>query len=136
MRIEITLKKLKRRAKQIFTLLFLVLYLAGTSQLEFVHSFAHDHEESVSHSDEQEKNPCHRLIYHNDKKESCDHRSHVMASDKCQMCDAIYHGDQNLLSDIAFPVPDLYEEQFALYKINLDSYWAVISSSRAPPTHI
>ena len=136
MRKVITLKKLKRAASPVFTLLFLVLYVAGTSQLELLHSFAHDHEASVSHTEEQEKNPCHRLIYHHDEGLGCDHSLHLMVSNKCQMCDTICHGDQNLLSNVLFAVPEFSQEHFGLYKINLDSYWAVISSSRAPPAHI
>ena len=136
MRIRITSKKLKRSIGQMLSVLLLVLYVAGTSQLELIHSFAHEHEASVSHSNEQEKDPCHRFIYHNDIEPGCNQDSHLIVSDKCQMCDLVCHRDQNLLSNITFQTPEFLQEHFVFYKTNLDSYCAVISSSRAPPTLI
>jgi hypothetical protein len=118
------------------TLLLLVLYVCGTSHLELLHSFVHKHEVGVAHSDEQEKDPCHRLIYHNDTEQGCGHDSHLVVSDKCEMCDLVYHGDHAFLSNIEFEPENFPNKFFSLFKENLDSYWAVISSSRAPPTFI
>jgi hypothetical protein len=116
--------------------LLVIFYIAGTSSLQILRAFAHDHEHVVIHSAEAEKDPCHRLIYHNDLAQSCDHDSHVTASDTCDMCDLVYHGDHALLNTILFQTTRLKPEFFSHYKVNLDSYWAVISSSRAPPVLI
>ena len=116
--------------------LLVVFYIAGTSSLQIVRAFAHDHEHTVVHSAEAEKDPCHRFIYHHDLTQSCDHDSHWVASDACDMCDLAYHGDQALLNIMMFQTTRLKPEFFSHYKVNLDSYWAVISSSRAPPAFI
>ena len=133
MRSAITSKKAKQDVIQMLTLLLLILYVVGTNQWEVIHSFAHDHDTLVSHYDEQEKDPCHRLIYHNDEGQGCHHESHLAISDKCEMCDLAYHGDQSILSNVSFSTGEFFSKQFNFYKSNLDSYWAVISSSRAPP---
>ncbi len=114
----------------------LVFYIAGTSSLQIARAFVHSHEHTVVHSAEAEKDPCHRFIYHNDVAQSCDHDSHLVASDTCDMCDLAYHGDQALLNIMNFQIVRLKPEFFSHYKVNLDSYWAVISSSRAPPALI
>lgn len=131
-----TLQKRQSSILQMLALLLLVFYIAGTSSLQILHVFAHDHEQAVIHSPEQEKDPCHRLIYHHDDAQSCDHDSHLVASDTCDMCDLAYHGDQALLNTITFRTASLKQEFFSHHKVNLDSYWAVISSSRAPPVLI
>jgi hypothetical protein len=136
MRIRTTSKKLKQGINQMLTLLLLVFFVTGSFPVELIHSFAHDHQTIVSHSDDQEKDPCHRLLFHNDAKEGCDHNSHLIVSDNCQMCDLAYHGDQTNLSNVAFAPAEFASEQFHFYKISLESYWAVISSSRAPPSLI
>ena len=132
----ISTKRLKRGAIQVLTLFVLVLYTAGTSHLEYLHSMFHGHDVAVTHSDAQEKDPCHRLLYHNDTMQGCDHSSHLIVSDKCEMCDLVYHGDQTMLSDLTLSNGEFSSEHFDLYKSNLGSYWAVISSSRAPPALI
>ena len=129
-------KKQHSSILRMLTLLLLVFYIVGTSSLQILHVFTHDHEQAVIHSPEQEKDPCHRLIYHHDATQSCDHDSHVGASDTCDMCDLAYHGDEALLNSITFRTACLKQEFFSHHKVNLDSYWAVISSSRAPPTLI
>lgn len=134
MPVRITSKRVKRSIRQMLALLLLVLYVAVSLKPEIIHSYAHDHMALVSHSDEQETDPCHRLIYHSDFDQDCNHDSHLVVADKCQMCDLVYHGDKTLLSNISFAAREFGSEHFDFYKLSLDSYWAVISSSRAPPT--
>jgi hypothetical protein len=90
----------------------------------------------VPHSVKQEEDPCHRLIYHSDKENGCGHDSHYIVSDQCEMCDLAIQSDQSLISSVTIHAPIYFQQPFAIYKDNLDSYQAVISSSRAPPVHI
>ena len=129
----ISAMRIKRCIGHVLTCLLIVFYLAGATCLELAHAFVHDHAAAVTHSEAQEKDPCHRLIYHNDGAQGCDHDSHLIVSEKCQMCDLVCHSDQYLLTDINFSIPGFSQGQFSAYKRSLDSYWAVISSSRAPP---
>ena len=131
-----TAKKISNTSMRMLVLLFAVLYIAATSPLELLHSLSHDHGLTVIHSDEQEEVPCHRLIYHNDIEKGCHHDSHLLVSDKCQMCDLAFHGDKVVLRDVDISTPRFEQTFFCFYKQDLDSYRAVISSSRAPPASV
>lgn len=131
-----TSEKLKRGIFRMLALILLVLYVAGTSELEIIHSFFHNHDHTVSHSEEQEQDPCHRLIYHGDIQQGCDHDSHLIVSDKCHMCDLAFHGDQMWVGIISEESGKYENKFFSLYTRNLDTYGALILPSRAPPTLI
>jgi hypothetical protein len=136
MRIRNTLQKPGPSIIRMLVVFLMVLYIIGTAQQDLLHAFSHSHHASISHSEEQEKDPCHRSIYHHDMEQGCDHDSHLNVSDKCQMCDHAFHGDQTFLSHVDFVTLELSTEHFDCYKQSLDAYWAVISSSRAPPAMI
>ena len=133
MSIAITSKELRRAIQPLVVLLLLVFYVAGTSHLELLHSSVHSHDAIVTHSDEQEGDPCHRFLHHNDVEKGCGHDAHLIVSEKCDMCDLGFYGDQNVLTTVVFSCAEFSVHFFGCYKSNVDSYWAVISSSRAPP---
>jgi hypothetical protein len=76
----ISMRRVQRSTVKVFTFLLLVLFAAGTSNLELLHSFAHSHDAAVTHSSEQESDPCHRAIYHSDIEQGCHHDSHLIGS--------------------------------------------------------
>lgn len=124
---------MRRGMGKVVAVSLLLLYIAGTSQLEWVHSFAHDQGQRVSHGDEQELDPCHRQIHHNDKEQGCDHDAHLIVSDKCQMCDLACQADQTIFCAVDFATADFLAYYIAFYKGNPGSYRSLLSSSRAPP---
>ena len=78
--------QLKNQPKRtFFAWLLLLLYLVGSVQIESFHDAFHSFEQAL-HSFDQEKDPCHRAIYHDSKKEGCDHKTHVTAVKKCPLC--------------------------------------------------
>lgn len=118
-------------------LLLLLLYFVGSSNVKILHSFIHVHDISTTHSDQEELDPCHRLIYHHDVEQGCGHDSHLIPNEKCAMCDSVFLGAQVSLKTIHADLEiSFHEEHHSLYKFDIDSYWAVISSSRAPPVSI
>jgi hypothetical protein len=127
------IRTVKRSTGQVLTLLLLVLYIASSSNLEILHSIVHEHDIAIAHSEEQEKDPCHRLVYHNDKQAGHHHDSHLFVPDKCKLCAVAFHGDQTILPNLASIKVKFWSKHFDFYKRSLDSYWAIISSSRAPP---
>jgi hypothetical protein len=129
----ITSSKLQRIIVRMSALLLLIVYVSATSHLELIHSFVHEHKESILHSAEHENDPCHRLLYHSDNDEGCHHDSHLVVLDKCQMCDLACHGDQTITSDLSYLVNYFKSKPGVFYKSHLESYSAVIYSSRAPP---
>ena len=91
----------KGRLKTLLGASLLTLYIVGTAGFEGLHQLFHAHKFSVSHSQTEEKNPCHRTIYHQDAEEGCGHANHVVVTDKCDLCDVILHADHALLVDIS-----------------------------------
>lgn len=135
MRIGITFKKVKQSIRQMLTLLLLVLYIAGATQFDLLHSFVHQHKRDavITQTFGHKIDPCHLSIFDNDTEHRCHHDSHLHVSDTCDMCDLVLHGDKDLLANNIFSSPKFSQAYFDSYKEHLDSYWAVISSSRAPP---
>jgi hypothetical protein len=82
------------------SILLLLLYLVGNTQIESIHKLFHSHSNSLNHSVEQEKDPCHRTIYHQVKKDGCEHNSHLVKVQKCSLCQVLFHSDQIVFSDL------------------------------------
>jgi hypothetical protein len=115
-------------------LLLLGFFVMGSSHLELLHKSIYTHTHAVSHSEADERDSCHRAIYHDADLNGCEHNFHLVATDKCELCDFISQSDQivflneasvlvcHSLVDAVFESP-----QFATLEFS-------ILSSRAPPT--
>lgn len=66
-------------------LTLLVLYFSCFLHTDVVHRLSHGHELQVLHAEKNEKDTCHRSIYHHGKK-SCKHKTHLTKSDPCSEC--------------------------------------------------
>lgn len=133
MRLRSMTKTIRSSIGKILTACFVILYVGGTSHLEWIHSLIHEHAVIVSHSDDDENDPCHRSISHGDTEHGCHHDSHLTASDKCQMCDMACHADQVFEVYADLLKGEFAPTYFAFFKQSTDSFSAVILSSRAPP---
>ena len=71
--------------------LLLGSYLSAFFINEFHHVFAHDHNHvHESCSEETEKDPCHRFIFHNDLQVDCGHDGHFHTpKHECDLCDVL-----------------------------------------------
>ena len=119
--------------RTVFTSLLLVLYIASTFQIEVLHKFFHSHDHLVSHAEAQEEDPCHRAIYHHDLEKGCGHHSHILVTNKCDLCDLIFHTDQILLSNFESPSIDFFAIDFVFNSPDITCSGQSIDSSRAPP---
>jgi hypothetical protein len=62
----------------------LLLYCLQFFSTEFLHDLLHQHPEAeVVHSTNLEKDPCHLSIYHPEKGDGCEHKSHITKKIKC-----------------------------------------------------
>jgi len=120
-----------KRAGKALTFLLLLFYILLTAQVETLHKAFHDPGLIVSHSIEQERDPCHVAIYHNIDR-GCDHDFHLTASDDCQICNFAIHGDQSPVTVDTDASPHSSEE-FVCYDERSVGHSVVLSSSRAPP---
>lgn len=111
----------------------LTTYIVGTSQSESFHKLFHSGDHQISHTQLQEKDPCHRVIYHDDTDKGCDHRSHIATADKCDLCHVIHHTDQIPLSNPDSEPIQFSSTTFIFYSATIPGAGQSLRSSRAPP---
>lgn len=101
-------------------------------RFEFIHTLAHDHPAAHVHEG-LEDDPCHRVIYHLDTENGCDHKSHYVASEKCSLCDVVIQKSDYTLEVFALRVAEpLHDSSNTLFLFR-DFSSEATSSSRAPP---
>ena len=81
---RLTLKDLLSRSA---LLLLLVLYSAAALKINSFHRLFHSAEAAELHSPEQENDPCHQSIYHQQRDSGCEHKSHISENEKCPLCE-------------------------------------------------
>jgi cell division protein FtsL len=124
----------KKHLAKGLTLLLLVLYAIGSLQIESFHRLLHAHDEAALHSPEQEENDCHRLVFHNQSKGDCKHKSHVTELKKCPLCQITVQQDQ-LAHTICGPcTPSVENQSIILAAEVLVCETRLHLPSRAPPT--
>jgi len=94
-------KSVSKSLKTLSAILLLFFYLVGATQIELLHRFFYAHDTTFIHSVEQEKDLCHRTIYHIEKKDGCEHNSHLIRVEKCCPCNVLFHSDQIAFSDLS-----------------------------------
>lgn len=110
----------------------LFFYMAGNTSFGILHQLLHQRQITVSHSPSQEKDVCHRAIYHFGKDPK--HNSHYAISEKDDRCHLLAHTEQILISD---PRPERIVPVCAQAQSRIDLQFSGISillPSRAPPT--
>ncbi|MFM7193844.1 MAG: hypothetical protein ACKO3B_09630 [Bacteroidota bacterium] len=75
-----------KQSRNAFLLFLAVLYSAGSLQIDSLHRLLHQHGERALHTPEQEQNPCHRVVFHDQPQGSCEHPTHFSESKKCPLC--------------------------------------------------
>ena len=114
--------------------LLLLLYVLGNVQIESIHQVFHVLETSL-HSSDQEKDPCHRAIYHEATSGGCDHNTHFTAVKNCPLCHVVPVNEQ-LLSEHKITGSFAPEHIFIEQPISIfaDQEFTLLPS-RAPPLH-
>jgi hypothetical protein len=128
-------RKRRHGLRQALSVVVVVLYGICTSLPGVVHAVVHAHETAVTHSLAQEQDACHRMLYHGEAA-ACDHDAHLSDADTCFLCDVVCQAAQAVVADVVVIRLPYTRHCFDCYKERLDSYWAVLSSSRAPPAAV
>lgn len=89
---------LSQGLKALLAIILLLFYLIGSTPVALFHQFLHAGENVVAHAPAQEKDPCHRAVYHPGLSNSCHHQSHVVSGVKCDLCHLLIHSDQIVVS--------------------------------------
>ncbi|MBL7870650.1 MAG: hypothetical protein JNM78_03490 [Cyclobacteriaceae bacterium] len=89
---------IRNTAKILAVVLLAAAYISGNSPGEAFHKFFHN-QETLVHTVDQEKDSCHRTIYHQEKEDGCKHKTHISKVEQCTLCHALSHIDQIVISD-------------------------------------
>src|SRR5687768_17415400 len=85
-----------RALQSLLGALVMLGYLAANVHFESLHGLVHHDEVEISHDEADENDPCHRKLYHDDFSKGCEHKSHLLASKKCSLCDHHLTADKTL----------------------------------------
>lgn len=85
--------------KALSAILLIAFYFIGNTQVEVFHEFLHHHDSIVVHTFEAEKDPCHRSLFHRDKNDGCEHKTHLTTAYKCKLCSFFCHSDHLIVSN-------------------------------------
>jgi hypothetical protein len=117
-------------------MLFVFLYLIGSSRIESFHELVVQHAPPELHAEEQEADPCHRSIYHQEVAKDCEHTTHIVDNHKCPLSDSQIHSAQILeTSLIAIPVSFSPASSRATRSSEAEGFYSY-SSGRAPPASV
>jgi hypothetical protein len=120
--------------RQTCWVLLLALYAAAALKVDSIHELVHAREFAELHSVEQENNPCHKSVYHQEAEKGCEHKSHITENTKCTLCEYNSSADE-LLTDSSTnseetpttSLPILPSEGF-------QSSSVLVHADRGPPT--
>jgi hypothetical protein len=109
----------------------LFCYLAGNASFGILHQFLHPRQTTVLHSPAQEKDVCHRAIYHFGKDPK--HNSHFAVSEKDDHCLLLAHTEQILVTapTAQYTIPVCAQPQ-SCAPLRFSSVYTLLPS-RAPP---
>ena len=121
--------------KRLLVFSLLLLYVFSYFSFELIHQFEHSHEYEALHTEENEKEACHRAVFHFEK-DACDHKTHVTSLEKhCDLCDVIVQQNRLVLH---IELPEL-KSGFSItdfdYTQVLFSTYRSTRQSRAPPVY-
>jgi hypothetical protein len=97
-----------RNGKLYLVAALIILYAAASLRIDSLHQYFHGDEIANLHSPEQEINPCHKSIYHQQRDNGCDHRSHVSTSSKCPVCECKVATDDWIVEPPLSPLPSQF----------------------------
>jgi hypothetical protein len=128
-----TIKKQNQYGFRIVILVLLFLYTVGISQFDGWHKLFHPHDTVISHSEAQEEDSCHRAVFHLDIEKGCEHRTHIVVNNKCDLCDSIFHTDHLLLSKLDASEISFESFRFIINPSGIAIRIELILSTRGPP---
>jgi hypothetical protein len=108
----------------------LALYIAGSTG----YGLLHQHSSQVSHSIEEENDPCHKAIYHVEQENACEHGSHISKKESCCDCHLLFHSDQIIFRNSLTHADDLQVFDQGILIVAHPEEIALYHPSRGPPS--
>lgn len=119
--------------KSLSAVLLLCLYIGGNTHLGMFHRFFHK-DEAANHTSVQEKNPCHRSIYHG-QNSGCKHEFHLVKITTCLLCHTLCHVDQIVFNTTAKTAVRCEPRRFDFSDQIFPDSIRSLFSSRGPPAY-
>jgi hypothetical protein len=123
----------RKAIKSFSVILLLVLYLGGMVEVSVLHRLLHAHKDISKHLVEDEEDPCHRKIFHDDNVNGCEHNTHVTSTAKCQECQQFVSPVHIALSIPAVKALTLSDTYYYATEISTATFLSFPRPSRAPP---
>lgn len=107
-----------------------LVYALGAVEFKGIHEAFH----AEDHSEAQEKNPCHRSLYHQ-AKNACDHAFHFSQQKQCLLCHLVTHSDQWIAADaVSLSITAIAQEFISIDYLFSAAYFGC-TDGRAPPVN-
>jgi hypothetical protein len=111
--------------------LLLLLYLAGTIGVEWLHEKIHDSVEAELHFPEAEQNTCHLALYN--QAADCGHDQHITQDNDCDHCQILNHQIHDFQDAVSFCISIDEETHYTVYHCSVFHTVAVYQQLRGPP---
>jgi hypothetical protein len=125
-----------KRIQQACWVLLLVLYGAAALKVDSVHELFHAQELKELHSPEQENNPCHKSVYHQEAEKGCEHKSHITENTKCPLCEYNVTPDQLVNEFLASSEVKADESKQIVWFEAVTTSATICLTSRGPPANV
>jgi hypothetical protein len=113
-------------------MLLVIIYALGALRPESLHRLFHSHQNIEQHFAENEKDPCHRSIYHGGVT-GCKHKAHVLQTSKCNYCDITSFTGHILVPDPETNYTRAIPAVFRYFDPHFSVAVTLNLSARAPP---
>ncbi|WKN31165.1 hypothetical protein PZB74_19630 [Porifericola rhodea] len=117
----------------LLSVLLLILYIGGNIGPDLIHQAVHNHEETEHHSPEQELDPCHRTVFHQDTSSGCEHQTHIFAGEDCDFQSEWVKPHQSSVIYLPDVVAHFHTIATQTHLLSVSSYSAYRTSLRGPP---
>ncbi|MFZ9981884.1 MAG: hypothetical protein ACO3FI_07630, partial [Cyclobacteriaceae bacterium] len=92
------------------------------------------HQNSTVHTEESEKNACHRTVFHQATQNTCDHPTHISELKKCPWCNGSLQLKIALISHMDPLTIFAGQQSFTAYFENLQKAGLPEFGNRGPPS--
>lgn len=128
-----TIAFLINQGKNALVFTTLLVYLMGSISFESLHKLFVNHSHTQAHTPQQEENPCHIALFHQERAGGCEHPTHFIEIDNCTLCDHSLPVLAALLSEsVADSFHSFQSYSFALTPLTKAGITLYVAG-RAPP---
>lgn len=128
-----TIHIVARASRVCLALIVAIAYLLGSVSFEALHKLIAGHSQTIAHTQEQEQDPCHITLFHQERTGGCEHTTHIVEIDNCTLCDHSLPALLALLPEV-LSTPTQYTNHTVTEVLSTSKEAVTLyTSGRAPP---